>query len=389
MARAKNPAVIEAVSLMINQHPFFAVLMMDLLDLVETETIAEGVPNKTAATDGNKLYVNPKWFEKMTVHERVGVLAHEITHVIMQHPSRMRGYVDLGFGPDLKRFSTGKFNHAADYIINSYLIELGFKLPLGTLQNSQITKADIVDEVYTKLPDEEDDPNAGWDQHLPGNPATTPDKATVQRSLKGAQAAAKAQGKLPAGMDRFIDDFCEPQVTWQDHLRRTVVNNYGKDQATWSRPNRRKLAVPPHVYWPGRNGIRSGQYVVEIDTSGSISPKEIKTFFGELHGILSDMEPEKIYAMFVDAALHGDVHELDDPNDLLELGKKVGGGGGTDMTIVFTEMANRGIDPEAVIIFTDGHTPFGDEQDVNTIWCITTPGITAPWGTTVHVELKR
>jgi len=386
MARAKNPAVIEAMSLMINQHPFFAVLLMDLLDLVETETIAEGVPNKTAATNGNKLFVNPNWFEKLTVHERVGVLAHEIAHVIMQHPNRMRGYVDLGFGPDLKPFSTNKFNHAADYIINSYLIEMGFKLPLGTLQNSQITKADIVDDVYTKLPDE-DDNDQGWDQHIPGDPNNMPDKMTVQSSLKSAMQAAKTAGKVPAGMDRFIDDYCEPKVTWQDILRKNIVNNYGKDQATWSKPNRRKLAVPPHVYWPGRNGTRSGQYVVEIDTSGSIGEKELKTFMGELHGILSDMEPERIHVMYVDAALHGDVHEIDDPNDLLDLSKKAGGGGGTDMTVVFREMEQRGIEPEAVIVFTDGYTGFGDEQDVNTIWCITTPSITAPWGTTIHVEL--
>lgn len=386
MARVKSPAVVEAISVLINQHPFFAVLLMDLLTLVETDTIGEGMPNPTAATDAKHLYVNPTWFAKLTVAERVGVLAHEITHVIMQHPSRMRGYINLGFGPDLKPFSPKKFNHAADYIINSYLIELGFKLPLGTLQNSQITKADIVDEVYPKLPDDPD--GDGWDQHMPADPNNAPDKATIQRAMKGAANAAKAQGKMPAGMDRLIDEFCEHQVTWQEHLRKSIVNNYGKDQATWSKPNRRKLAIAPHVYWPGRNGIRSGQYAVEIDTSGSIGDKELKLFLGELHGILSDLEPEKIHVMYVDAALHGDVYEIDDPNDLLDLGAKAGGGGGTDMTVVFRELEERSIYPEAVIVFTDGYTGFGDPQEVNTIWCITDKSISAPWGITVHVDLK-
>jgi predicted metal-dependent peptidase len=389
MARAKEPAVIEAMSVMINQHPFFAVLLMDLMELVETEAIAEGVPNPTAATNGKKLFVNPKWMAKLSVQERVGVLAHEITHVIMQHPERMRGYGNLGFGPDLKPFSAGKFNHACDYIINSYLIEQGFQLPLGTLQNSQITKADIADEVYLKLPDDEDEKDDGWDQHIPGDPADMPDKATIQRALKGAANAAKAQGKMPGGMDRFIDELCEHQVTWQEYLRKLIVSSYGKDQATWTRPNRKKLALPPHVYWPGRNGTRSGEFVVEIDTSGSISEKELKLFLSELHGILTDMEPEKIHVMYVDAKLHGDVHEIDDPNELLELGKKAGGGGGTDMTVVFREMEERSIDAEAVIVFTDGYTGFGEEQPVNTIWCITTPNIVAPWGTTVHVDLKK
>lgn len=387
MAKAKHPAVIEAISVMLNKHPFFAVLMLDLLTLVETDTIGPGYANPTAATDAKSLYVNPTWFAKLSIDERVGVLAHEITHVIMQHPARMRGYATLGFGPDLKKFSGKKFNCAADYIINSYLVSVGFKLPLGSLQNSQITKDDIVDDVYLKLPDDEDDKD-NWDQHLSASANGAPDKATVQRALKTAANAAKSMGKMPAGMDRLIDEICEHQVTWQEHLRKHIVNNAGKDQYTWSKPNRRKIAVAPHVYLPGRNGVRAGEYVVEIDTSGSISEKELKVFLGELHGILSDLEPEKIYAMYVDAALHGDVHEIDDPNDLLELGKKAGGGGGTDMTVVFREMAERGINPEAVIIFTDGYTPFGDEQEVNTLWCITTEGISAPWGTTIHVKLK-
>jgi predicted metal-dependent peptidase len=385
VARAKNPAVVEAVSVMINKHPFFAVLMMDLLNLVETESIAPGLPNPTAATDAKNLYVNPKWFAKLTIEERVGVLAHEITHVIMQHPARMRGYATLGFGPDLKKFSGKKFNHAADYIINSYLVELGFKLPLGSLQNSQISKSDIVDDVYLKLPDDPDGGD-GWDQHLGADPNNPPDKATIQRALKSAANAAKAQGKMPAGMDRLIDEMCEHQVTWQEHLRKQIVNNAGKDQYTWSKPNKRKIAIAPHVYLPGRNGLRAGEYVVEIDTSGSISEKELTTFLSELHGILSDLEPERIYVMYVDAQLHGEVHEIDDPNDLLELGKKAGGGGGTDMTVVFREMKERGINPEAVIVFTDGHTPFGEEQDVNTIWCITSDK-QADWGTTIHVKV--
>lgn len=385
MARIKNEAVAQAVSAMLNKHPFFAVLMMDLLTLVETESIAEGVPNETAATDSRHLYVNPKWFEKLTIDERVGVLAHEITHVIMQHPERMKKYAELGFGPDLKTFSREKFNYAADYIINSYLTELKFKLPLGTLQNSQITKADIVDEVYLKLPDPpKNPPQPNWDKHLPSKGEI--DKATLQRAMKSAANAAKSMGKMPAGMERFVDELCEPQVTWQEHLRRYLTTTNGKDQYTWSKPNRRKLALPPGVYLPGRNGVRSGEYVVEIDTSGSIGDKELKVFLSELHAILSDLQPEKIHVMYVDAKVFGDCYEIDDPNDLLDLSKKAGGGGGTDMTIVFKEIEQRGISPEAVIVFTDGMTPFGEPQDVNTIWCMTTDA-KAPWGTTINIKV--
>jgi len=314
----------------------------------------------------------------------------------------MKLYQDLGFGPDMNPWNQGKFNRAADYVINSYLNDLKVgRQPLDTLLNGQYGKDDLVDDVYCKLPDDPADkqPNgggggngAGWDTHMPsatdGSGADqSPGKAEIQRAVKMGEAAAKAMGKLPAGLKRLIDEICEPQVRWQDILERKIQTLYGNDEATWQRCNRRRLAVSPHVPWPGRLGLKSGALALEIDTSGSIGDKELNVFLGEVKGILEGARPEKIYAMYVDSRLFNDeVIELDDPSELEMLKQKAGGGGGTDMTVVFQVIEERQLDVDYAIVLTDGYTPFGEDTGIPTIWCITTE-VKAPWGETVHVKL--
>lgn len=387
---ARSYELTEAIAALIHKQPFFACLLLDLLEVVETNSVP------TAGTDSKSLYVNPTWFKETckNVQERMFVLAHEVLHVVLLHPTRLKYYQDLGMGPDLKIFSPTKANHAMDYIINDALVydKVGLP-PAGVLINPQFTRADIWDEVYEKLPDPPPDPpgtgqnGSGWDEHMPSDPNVAPGKAQVQRAVQSAAAAAKAQGKMPGSMQRFVDELCEPQVPWQEHLRKAVATATGRDRQTWARPNRRKLASPPHVYWPGSIGSRCGAVVSINDTSGSVSDKEQSVFFSELHAILSDLQPDPLYVMFVDAAVHG-IHELHDPNELLNLKSEVKGGGGTDMPVAFEEFDKLACRPETVIVFTDGYTPFGEDTGIPTIWCITNE-LTAPWGVTVHVKVPH
>jgi predicted metal-dependent peptidase len=380
---ARSYELTEAIATLIHKHPFFAVLLLDLLEIVETDSLP------TAATDSKSLFVNPTWFKEKcrNVDERVFVLAHEILHVIMRHPVRLKYYLDLGVGPDLKTFKKGKANHAMDYIINDTLIhdKVG-KPPIGALINPQFDRTMIWDEVYEQLPDE-DDNDDGMDEHIPGDATNSPSKAQIQRAVQSAASAAKSQGKMPGSMQRLVDEICEPQVPWTEHLRKAVATLSGRDLQTWARPNRRLLAVAPHVYWPGRMGMHAGCVLSINDTSGSVSDKEQATYFSELHSVLSDLQPEMLYVMFVDAAVHG-IHELHDTNDLLDLRSQVKGGGGTDLTVAFKEIESLAVKPATVIVFTDGYTPFGQDIGIPTIWCITSD-VKAPWGVTINVKIHK
>lgn len=128
---------------------------------------------------------------------------------------------------------------------------------------------------------------------------------------------------------------------------------------------------------------------VVVDTSGSIGQDELSTFMGELSGIMTDVEPEAVHLVYVDSKVHNDeVITFDDVNDLANVAQKAGGGGGTDMPVGFQKFEDDQLPVETQICFTDGYTDFGEDKGVPTIWAITTD-IKAPWGTTVHVDIKR
>lgn len=388
-SKPRSEATTQALSALIGQQPFFAVLAFNLCEIQETEDLP------TAATDGKRIYINPKFMASLTVPERIFVFAHEITHVILQHPQRMKLYMDMGYGPDMKEWSGIKFNKAADYVINDYLNHLTIgKQPLNTLLNGQYGRDDLVDDVYCKLPDEPDDPNGkgnGWDKHMPAaDDAADKDvsKAEIQRAVKQAEAAQKAMGSMPAGLQRLIDDVCEPQVNWKDHIERTILTIYGNDEASWGSVNRRRIGMAPHVPWPGKVGMAAGSVGIVIDTSGSIGDKELSLFMGEVKGVLENVMPEKICLMYIDAALHNDtVHEFDDVSELAHVAQQAGGGGGTNMPLAFQIVEEREIDIQCMIILTDGYTPFGEDPGYPVIWCCTTANVEAPWGTTIHVKL--
>lgn len=388
LKQQRSACVTEGVSALLVQQPFFASLMLDLMEIVESEQLPDGSHLNACATNGKVIWINPKKFEKWSVQERVGMLAHEVMHVILQHAARKHSYLQLGVGPDMKTFSTKRFDHACDYIINAHLLSQGFKLPLGSLQNSTVTGDDIVDEIYVKLPDDEDEKPDGNDDHVANDGQTQTSQPVMAAALKKAQEIAKMQGKGSAGLERLIDKICEPEVPWQEHLRRTfIAMTRGRDEMTWARPNRRKLAAPPHLYLPGRTGREGPEIGVIVDTSGSIGQDELSTFMGELKGIMSDTEPKAVHLAYVDDEVKGDVITFDDVNEIEAVMQRSQGGGGTDMTKGFEKFKELELPIENRVVFTDGYTPFGEDDGIPTVWCITT-GIEAPWGSTVHVKIK-
>lgn len=380
----RSYALTEAVSRLIAKSPFFACLLIDLLDVQEVDTggMAEMVPS--AATDGKKLYVNKKWFASLSLDERVGVLCHEVMHVVLKHPWRGKNYADRGVGPDLKPWNHTKWNYACDYIINDGVTKDGMgKIPIGGLFHPDITIDDLADEVYLKIPDPpEEDEN--WDTHLTPDPGEEPSDAEVQRAVKSAQSAAKSQGKESAWMKRLVDDICEPQVNWAEQMLLCVHRVAGKDEATWARPNRRRLAVAPHIYWPGTESYQAGVVAIYEDHSGSVLNEEMRHFRGESVCVFSELKPQQLFY----GACSTEATDPVEMFDVEEIKSFEGGvGGGTDMPAIFTKLDEHGIVPDVLIILTDGWTEYGEPPGYPVIWIITDEHRTADHGETIHIKV--
>ncbi len=376
----RSYALSEALSRLIHAHPFFAVILMDLLEIKETDTRVE-----RAGTDGRNLFINPDWFNPLDLDERVFVLAHEVAHVIFEHCSRNKLYMDRGVGPDLKEWSPNRWNQATDYIINDWLSKSKVgRMPMGGLHHPDYGQDDLADDVYLKVPDDPDGNDGNWDEHLPPDPNQPPPaKSQVQRAVKSAASVAKQQGNMPSNMSRLVDDICEPQVDWKERVKLAMHRVAGKDASTWARPNRRRLAVYPHVYWPGTESYQVGEIVMFVDTSGSVSDQEMSHFFGEMAAILTELKPQRAMVGSCDTEAHGP-DEIVDVQELVDYEPQ--GGGGTHMPAIFDKLEEEHIRPDMLIILTDGYTDFGDPPGYPVVW-VCTSDIVATHGETIPIKI--
>lgn len=374
--------VTAAVSAVVTKQPFFAVLLFDLMKIIEDDNIP------TAATDGRNIWVG-KWFRGLPIQQRIFVLCHEVLHAIFRHLPRAKLYRDRGFGPDLKPWNDKKFNVAADYYINYMLNRdnIGQMPPVGLLNHDICDSDDVtVDSIYMKLPDDMGEEAGGegdLDEHRePGEGDGQPSEAAVNQAVTAARNAAKARGNMPGNLERAVGELLEPKQPWKELLADYVTSSVGKDDTSWARPNRRRLVMPPHVPFPGNEGFAMGTMVVSVDTSGSISQDELTAFVSEMKGIIEQVRPRELWACWWDT--NAKLVRIEDVEDLVS--ERAYGGGGTDYNCVAPAIEDEMIDPEIVVCMTDGYVYWPGDFPWQHI-TVSTSDQECPFGRTVKMEL--
>ena len=386
----------------------------------------------TAATDGDTLIVNPDKFFEYKLKKRMFVMAHEIAHCMFDHCGMMYrfrklGYIPMADGTKLP-YDQMTCNKAMDYVINAMLVECKdnanspmFEIDPAWLYDPNIAGPnDSFVDVYGKLYKKKDGRGGGGggndkgkgkdaDSNSQGNdpsrfdghmdPGTTSGKdahsAQSERNefewssaIASAANAAKAQGKLPAGLDRFINTILNPVVPWQEHIQAFFARKVGSGSYNWRRPDR--YLIVRDIYAPGRSGFGAECVVVGVDTSGSINDPTIEMFFAEMAGILEDVKPKRLIVMWCDAKVHR-VDEVEDAIDLNELRRKgAPGRGGTNFIPVFGEIEQLGVIPDALVYLTDGEGTFPNHApNYPVLWGSITKGMKYPFGDVVDVPKRR
>lgn len=385
-----------AVVQLMLRSPFISTLLLSM-ELVQTDDLPY-----LAATDGTRILVNSQASASLSLEQLVSLLAHEVLHVAFLHPLRMQNR-----DPDL-------WNVACDYAVNWLLHTSKFALPEGALLDASF--ADLsAEEIYARLSD------AASSSSGKGKPSeglktagaiSGPQKGTQSRktSQKGprpgtpqsygavlqpvgenvqqleadliskivqAAQAAKAAGKLPLGIDRYVEGLLEPKVSWKQLLRRFVTEAVGRQVQTWVPPNRRLIHLGH--YLPGWMG--TPHVVVAIDTSGSISNKELSAFEAELVSLVEELDA-RTTVIYCDAAIQG-VQEFM-PGEPIQLRAK--GGGGTVFTPVFEYIASAIPDCRVLIYMTDLEGTFPEAPPPYPVIWVSTHRRTAPFGTVVYMD---
>ncbi len=352
---------------LILDEPFFGQLALRL-PLVEDNSIP------TAAVDGRNIFYNRDFIAGKSDAETKTILAHEVMHCVFDHVTR-RG-----------DRNPRKWNKAGDYVINLVLKNTGFVPVANWLFDTKY--ADMTaDEVYSLLPG--DGGGKGGTPGSSGEPMddcrdADPDvshEVATDWKIATVQAAnqARAEGRLPSAMARFVDELTTPKLDWRAMLRR-FITDVSKDDYSWLRPNRHFLTQG--FFLPSLYSESMGEVVVVIDTSGSIDGPTLSAFGAEIKAIVDNCRPSATHVIYCDSAVnHVDKFTPDE-----ELKFDAHGGGGTDFRPPFKYVEDNNIRPTCLVYLTDLYGPVGDEPEYPTMWVCTT-NKEAPWGQTIPIDL--
>ena len=408
---ADEKLIRDAMAFLVIKSPFFAHLLYNECRMSYTKDIP------IAATDGLNIMFNIDTVKllQLTIQEIAFIIAHEVAHcffgdLLLSAMWRTSGLVTCRNG--VLPYDPVIMNEARDYRINGMLVESKIgAMPKDKKTGKQIglfdtsisakgmeSQIDIYEKIYQQKQSQGGATGpGGFDVHLEPSKEQVKAEEAGQRAqaITAAVQAAEAAGTgtIPAAVRRMLGDILDPKVPWQDHLRSTMTRAAGDPAYDWRTIDRRLLVRPTPIYFAKMAHSGAGCIVVGVDTSGSIDQYTLDRFFGEMTGIVQDLNPAQLIVIWCDAAV-GRVDELDDPQDLEELkmlvdDEGVNGGGGTDFRPVFDKIDELDIQPDMVVYLTDAYGTFPDkEPDYATVWgVIGSGGSRVPWGTVVEVEL--
>lgn len=313
-------------------------------------------------TDGKLLIYDSDLFDSFNDDEKTGVFAHEIWHIAAMHHIRGMNKINI------------LWNIAADYETNYVLKDAGFVLPVGALKDEKYKGLlaekiyDILYEKYKKYEEKFGDMQCKWGmvEPLDSNKISESDmKKIVQENkmiIANAYHIAKMQGKLPAGIERFVDDFLEPKIDYRVILR-DLIEQTARNDYNWLRFNRKYISNG--ICLPGLVSNELPKIAMVIDTSGSIDNEQLKTALSETKSILDNFDISELHVLYVDAEVSS--HEIYSKFD--EFNPQPSGGGGTDFRKAFEYIDENIDDVACALYFTDLYGTFPDTPpDYKVIW---------------------
>jgi predicted metal-dependent peptidase len=362
----------------------FVVIPLSYARIVATEIVP------TAGIDERgTLVINPSWWNGLKIEGKRFIAIHECLHAVLCHPFRMRG-----FNRDLYNFvADGKVNHGISSVrVSGVDYNYGSVVTLNTLATVTGLRVEDLEKMSTeeivrvlekygrkdgspvepkKNVGDGEDGSIG-DDLIPGTvegeviqegdrslnePKSREElREAWKRLCEKAKAFAKQAGNMPAGFERIVDEVLEVKPPWQVTVRFGLRNN-SKFDASFAYPNRRSDDLP---------GPLNYRYTVWclIDTSGSISQKELKYFLG----IAKHEAGNASLRVIAWDAQSYEVLRADSPQQVARrVAAKMKGGGGTVCKPVLEKVYRLMNSGDAVIMLTDGEI-FDTENSKTQEW---------------------
>ncbi|HOW87332.1 MAG TPA: VWA-like domain-containing protein [Candidatus Omnitrophota bacterium] len=344
----------EMVVSLVQTKPFYAHFIQQM-NRIETEKIPTLGVN---IRERINLYFNPRFLEGLAFDERVACLEHEVLHLLHLHLFR-------GDGKNHRIF-----NIACDLAINTYIENLPKIALLPKLfgfedeqtaewyykklcENSEKLATKIAKAGESMLDDHE-----LWEDSE-GESDPEYQQEFLRRAIKISLDETEDYGSLPGNMSEELKEFLKgSKVNWKSVLERFLIHaTLVRSILSRKRPNRR------FEEFPGQKVEQKLKLLIGLDTSGSVSDRELALFFAEI---------EKIKALGMDITVAECDSKIGNVYRYKTRPKAVSGRGGTSFRPVF-DLAEK-LRPDALLYLTDGEGDYPERSKYSTLWCLTPDG---------------
>lgn len=366
---------------------------------------------RTAATDGERIFMDIAFCTTLSNDERLFVMAHEVWHCVLMHMLRCQTR------------DPSAFNVATDMEVNRMLKKEGLKPPSKCLMPKAEWDELSAEEIYEhirKRPkqgmqeqdvrgvDMQDGDGIGsdkqFDKHIYPSTSSGEDDTIVvtdqwgevgfdkdyaplitkeladkirERIVAVAQQIERTRGTIPEHLANIVRAALRPQIRWQEVLAQFVTSCYGGSRR-WLPPNRRHISQGLYLQSSRKERL---QAAVAIDTSGSTTA-DLPQFFSELTSLLNTFGDYELTVMQCDCEIQN-VEKFDAYTPFHSIDWKAYGHGGTDFRPPFVYVAEHSeIEPSCLIYITGGCGPAPDNPPpYPVLWILTGNGEKpAPWG---------
>ena len=360
-------AVSKASKTLMFAEPFYGLFLIGMNKVYKEDIPTAGVSKNGM---GTQLTINPTFFWNLNIKHQQGLLKHELLHIAFGHLILRDKFNDHKL-----------FNIAADLEINQYIDheylpdggltletfpelnlpeKAGTKIYYDLLESAQGTgKCPTLDNVLSQMNGGSQYCHSTWDEFEDLSEA---DKKLIQKQVEHqmketADQTEKRCGSVPGELAEIISrlrNIEPPSFPWKQYLRRFI----GNSSISYTKKLRRKY----NKRYTGNPGLKikfKNHILVGVDTSGSVSTKELKEFMNELVHI------HKTGHQITVAQCDTQINSIEVFNPKKDWDIK--GRGGTDFQPVVDHYNDKGA-YTALVYLTDGEAYTPDNCPKNALW---------------------
>lgn len=333
--------------------------------------------------DHYNLYINPTKFGSHPVIQRVGIIKHEMLHILYNHIRREESHMvheNFNLATDCALNQHITRNHLPSGVIYPDVLAQIIELPVSQVPDNQSAEFyyNLIQNFAEQNPDkcspsgcpngvpEQVDDHSKWEESK-GDSEIQKDVAK-RMAERSAEQTQRSRGNLPSNYSDWIQILTtERVVNWKQVLKRIIGNKRVGHTPTLYKPNRRQ---PDASHIKGRIKDRKFDLLVVADVSGSVSDKELAYGIAEINHLCKQTQtPVKLIQ--VDTAAH-------EPEPISSRTNKFHrkACGGTYLYPAIEKAYERKVPFNAVVVITDGGISSEDlfkfeALNLKVIWLLT------------------